>query len=61
MKDGAGCVIQDLRHKDSVAEAMSKALKSHLSRDLIRGSVKHLDFSRQLNKIVDICIEDSKE
>lgn len=61
IREGAGCVIQDLRDKDSVAEAMKKALKSHLPKDLIRESVKHLDFSGQLNKIVDICIEDSRK
>jgi UDP-glucose:(heptosyl)LPS alpha-1,3-glucosyltransferase len=59
--EGAGCIIQDLRDTASVAEAMKTALKDHLSRDRIRESVRHLDFAAQLNKIVDVCIEDSRK
>jgi UDP-glucose:(heptosyl)LPS alpha-1,3-glucosyltransferase len=58
---GAGCIIQDLRDTGSVAEAMNRALKDHISKDRIRESVRHLDFTTQLNRIVDMCIEDGRK
>jgi UDP-glucose:(heptosyl)LPS alpha-1,3-glucosyltransferase len=58
--DGAGYIIADLKDISSVAEAMKKALDNHLSKEEIRESVKYLDFSNQLKKIVDICLSDSK-
>ncbi len=59
IREGAGSVIQDLKSITSVSEAMRRALNNHLSKPLIRETVKHLDFDVQLKKIVDICIEDS--
>ena len=56
--DKAGYIIEDLRDIDSITEAMKTALSGHLSKREIRESVKYLDFSTQLNKIVDICISD---
>jgi UDP-glucose:(heptosyl)LPS alpha-1,3-glucosyltransferase len=58
IKDEAGYIIKDLRIIDSIIEAMRTALNKHLSKREIRESVKHLNFSIQLNKIVDICISD---
>jgi UDP-glucose:(heptosyl)LPS alpha-1,3-glucosyltransferase len=58
IRDGAGSIIRDLRDIESVAEAMEKALRGHLSKKEIRETVKHLDFEAQLRKIVAMCIED---
>jgi UDP-glucose:(heptosyl)LPS alpha-1,3-glucosyltransferase len=56
IRQGAGCVIKDLKDIRSVADAMQTALQEHLPKAEIRESVKCLDFNNQLNKIVDECI-----
>ena len=58
IKEGAGFVIEDNGNIDSIAEAMKTALHKGLSKQEIRESVRHLDFSSQLNKIVDVCLSD---
>lgn len=58
IKDRAGYIIENLRDNDSIAEAMKTALDRHLSKREIRESIKYLDFSAQLNKIVDVSISD---
>ncbi len=56
IQKGAGDVIRDLRNIESVAESMRTAMQEHLSKAEIRESVRHLDFERQLGKIVDGCL-----
>jgi len=61
IREGAGAVIENLRDIDSVAEAMNAALSDRLGRKEIRESVRHLDFGRQLGRIVDICLSDARQ
>ncbi len=54
-----GVIIEDLYHPSSVAQALEIALshpKTPKSAILVRNSVKHLDFSRQLNTYLDLCL-----
>lgn len=53
-----GSVIEDLLHPDSLVEALRKALKhrkTQASASFIRDSVKHLDFSNQLKRLMGSC------
>ncbi len=55
-----GIVIEDLLDLDSLSEALKAALgrpKTPLSALKMRQSVKHLDFSNQLNTLMDACLE----
>lgn len=55
LKDFSGCVIEDLLSTDSVVAALKKAFdhpKTEASARMIRESIKQLDFSSQLDKIV---------
>lgn len=54
-----GCIIEDLYNSDSVAAALNIAFqhpKTLKSAEKIRNSVKHLDFSTQLNTYLDLCL-----
>jgi len=53
-----GLIIEDLYNLDSIVHSLNIAmnhLKTTQSALAIRNSVKHLDFSHQLNKIMDHC------
>lgn len=55
-----GCIIEELTDKHSVAAALKKALshpKTPQSAIEIRHSIEQLDFSRQLNTIVEMALE----
>jgi UDP-glucose:(heptosyl)LPS alpha-1,3-glucosyltransferase len=56
--EGSGFIIRNLSDTHSVAEAMRTALEPHLPKKEIRETVRHLDFEKQLQKIVDSCIAD---
>ena len=58
MTEGSGFIIRNLSDTHSVAEAMRTALEPHLPKKEIRETVRHLDFEKQLQKIVDSCIAD---
>jgi len=54
-----GTIIPDLNDSHSFAEALSTALsrpKTTVSAQTIRNGVKHLDFSNQLTKLIDISL-----
>lgn len=56
--DGNGTIIEDLLNMDCLQDALEKALKhpkTKKSASFIRNSVKHLDFSKQLNQLVYAC------
>ncbi len=59
--EGSGCIIGNLRDNSSVAEAMRTAVGPHLSKREIRNTVRHLDLETQLQRIVDICIADTRQ
>ncbi|MCX7793365.1 MAG: glycosyltransferase family 4 protein [Thermodesulfovibrionales bacterium] len=54
---GAGVIIKDLKDTEAVKEALSEALKPHLSKTEIRDSVRSLELENQVKKIIDICVE----
>ncbi len=56
--EGSGIIIGNLKDDESVAKAMARALEPHLPKKEIRDTVRYLDFEKQLQKIVDICMED---
>lgn len=56
--EGAGRVIDDISDADYLAAAMMTALEGHPGKREIRESVRHLDFSAQLGRLVDACLED---
>jgi UDP-glucose:(heptosyl)LPS alpha-1,3-glucosyltransferase len=60
IRGGAGSIIGSPGNINFVAEAMKTALGSHLSKQEIRETVRHLDFETQLGKIVTVCLEDTK-
>ncbi len=54
-----GTLIESLEDRDAIAAALMQALKHRKSEESakqIRASVQHLDFSHQLNLIVDRCL-----
>lgn len=53
-----GAIIEDLQNVDSLAEILLSRLQSKKTEESacqIRESVKHLDFSKQLNKLIKAC------
>lgn len=53
-----GIVIEDLMNRDSLTSALETCLKhrkTQANANLIRQSVAHLDFSKQLNKLIQAC------
>ena len=55
-----GLVIEDLLDPDAMAQALSAALhkqKTIASAKASRDSVKHLDFSKQLDRLTRMCLE----
>ncbi|MBI3508315.1 MAG: glycosyltransferase family 4 protein [Chlamydiia bacterium] len=53
-----GCVIENLLDPFSILEALWKAVrrpKTEPAANMRRNSVKHLDFSRQLKRYLDLC------
>jgi glycosyltransferase involved in cell wall biosynthesis len=58
--EGAGIVVKAPGDAHAVADAMRSALERHLTKQAIRETVRYLDFELQIQKIVDICIEDMK-
>jgi len=60
IQDFAGAIIQEIGDVDAVAEAMWRGLSSEHPRRRIRESVKHLTFENQLDKMVEMCIKDTK-
>ena len=58
-----GTVISDLLDRSSVAESLSTALmhpKTADSSEQIRQSVQHLDFSRQMNLLINSCLSQDR-
>jgi len=58
-----GTVISDLLDRSSVAESLSTALmhpKTADSSKQIRQSVQHLDFSRQMNLLINSCLSQDR-
>lgn len=52
-----GSVIENLLDPESIASSLDLALpKTPASASAIRGTVSHLDFSRQLAKLVEACV-----
>ncbi len=54
-----GSILSDLSDIDHIADQLEKAMsvpKTPLSSNLIRNSVKHLDFSIQMTKLIDQCL-----
>lgn len=59
-----GAVIDDLLDPDSIAAALLLALnrpKTELRANVIRESVRHLDFSNQIPRLIDACIPNLSE
>ncbi|MBI2743442.1 MAG: glycosyltransferase family 4 protein [Chlamydiales bacterium] len=59
LTEKSGLTIEDLNSPDAMASALKKALnrrKTEKSASEIRESIKHLDFSNQLNQIVKECL-----
>jgi len=56
LQEGCGSVIEDLFSPESLHFALKKAMETTLEPHKIRNSVKHLDFSSQCSKIVDLCL-----
>jgi UDP-glucose:(heptosyl)LPS alpha-1,3-glucosyltransferase len=57
-----GAVIQDLLDLDSIREALTVALghpKTRIRSSEIRQSVRHLDFSNQIHRLIDSCLASS--
>jgi UDP-glucose:(heptosyl)LPS alpha-1,3-glucosyltransferase len=57
-----GAVIDDLLDPGSLAESLSIAIRHHKTPDcsnMIRQSVRHLDFSHQLKRLIDSCLGSS--
>ncbi|HSX12891.1 MAG TPA: glycosyltransferase family 4 protein [Chlamydiales bacterium] len=50
-----GLVIENLLEIDSVILALESCLSQNFSSQQIRNSVKHLDYSKQLNQLMDLC------
>jgi UDP-glucose:(heptosyl)LPS alpha-1,3-glucosyltransferase len=59
VKPGAGSLIQDPTRPRSVADAMHTAFTDRMSKEEIRGTVRHLELDTQLYKMVDTCLEDA--
>lgn len=54
-----GCIIEDLYNDESVKAALSTAMqypKTPERATMIRNSIKHLDFSTQLNTYLETCL-----
>jgi UDP-glucose:(heptosyl)LPS alpha-1,3-glucosyltransferase len=57
LSDQNGAVIENLASPESIAAALDRVCrKTRASAEKIRASVKHLDFSNQLTKLIDACL-----
>ncbi len=60
LKEETGTIIENLKSVDSLRESLSIAMmhpKTWIRSQIIRDSVKHLDFSNQLSTYIDISLE----
>ncbi|MCH9608981.1 MAG: Lipopolysaccharide core biosynthesis protein RfaG [Chlamydiales bacterium] len=56
LQKSSGCVIEELFSQDALEMALKKALSTTIDRASIRESVKHLDFSHQLSKMINLTL-----
>ena len=60
LTEETGKMIDNLFDPDSICHALQLALerpKTWISSELIRNSVKKFDFSLQLQKVIDVCLQ----
>jgi UDP-glucose:(heptosyl)LPS alpha-1,3-glucosyltransferase len=58
LEDQTGVCIEDVLDIQALAEAMRQSMTASLNPEYIRNSIRHLDFSNQLDKMADLALYD---